>query len=251
MTKETPSRRPTPAFIVAIIALTLSLIGSGYAASQLGKNTVGAKQLKTGAVRSKQVKDGSLAAVDLNSAVQASLNGEAPAGPAGPTGPAGPAGPAGAEGPRGPRGLVGPEGPRGPRGLMGATGATGPRGPSNIETANTGCCPTFSSSGTTVDTLSVGAGSWMVFASVSIQHLLVPSSISGGRCTLSYPGDTIGYSFDYRGNGSDQAGHSAQLPVFATAQTTITLRCDVTPDGGARLLEAQITAIRAETLTQQ
>lgn len=66
--------RPSPAMIVAIIALIASLSGSAYAA--LGKNSVGSRQLKaqavtTGkiannAVNGKKVANGSLSGEDIN-----------------------------------------------------------------------------------------------------------------------------------------------------------------------------------------
>jgi hypothetical protein len=42
--------RPSPAMVVACLALSVSLAGSGYAAITLPKNSVGAKQLKKNAV---------------------------------------------------------------------------------------------------------------------------------------------------------------------------------------------------------
>ena len=59
------SRRPSAALVVAVMALVLALGGTGYAVSQLPKNSVGTKQLKTNAVTSKKVKDGSLGRKDL------------------------------------------------------------------------------------------------------------------------------------------------------------------------------------------
>lgn len=79
---------PSPAVLVALLALTLGLAGTGYAAFKLGKNSVGTKQLKRNAVVSKKVKNGSLKAADFK---RASL----PEGPTGPAGQAGPRGPAG------------------------------------------------------------------------------------------------------------------------------------------------------------
>jgi hypothetical protein len=64
----------------------------GYAATQLSKNSVGAKQLKKNAVTSAKVKDGSLRARDFKA-------GQLPVGPRGLQGPAGPQGPAGEPGP--------------------------------------------------------------------------------------------------------------------------------------------------------
>jgi hypothetical protein len=48
------SERPSPALLVAIIALIVALSGSAYAA--LGKNTIGSKQLKKGAVKTVDIK---------------------------------------------------------------------------------------------------------------------------------------------------------------------------------------------------
>ena len=43
-------RRPSPAMVVACVALIVALSGTGYAAIKLPAKSVGAKQLKTGAV---------------------------------------------------------------------------------------------------------------------------------------------------------------------------------------------------------
>jgi len=84
---------PSPAMVVASVALFVAMGGTGYAATQLveGKGT---------ATASKKAKHG----------------------PRGPKGATGPAGPAGLAGPTGPAGATGPAGPKG------ATGATGPAG---------------------------------------------------------------------------------------------------------------------------
>lgn len=81
--------------VMATVAVFLALGGVGYAATQLPKNSVGAKQLKKDAVTSAKVKNGSLQAKDFKAGVLS----------AGRTGPAGPQGPAGAQGPAG---TVGP-----------------------------------------------------------------------------------------------------------------------------------------------
>ena len=65
-------KRPSPAMIVAIIALFAALTGSAFAASQLGKNTVGAKQLKKNAVTAAKIKANAVTAAKLkNNAVTA------------------------------------------------------------------------------------------------------------------------------------------------------------------------------------
>ena len=59
--------RPSPAMVVACIALVFAMTGAGYAAGMLGPNTVGTKQLKKNAVISSKVKNRSLLAVDFKS----------------------------------------------------------------------------------------------------------------------------------------------------------------------------------------
>ncbi len=84
--------RPSPAMVLAIVALIVALGGTGYAAIKLPANSVGTAQLKKDAVTSLKVKNGSLLAGDFKA-------GQVPAGPAGPTGSPGAAGPAGPAGP--------------------------------------------------------------------------------------------------------------------------------------------------------
>src|SRR3954469_18380806 len=79
-------RRPSPAMLVAVTALVVSLGGNSYAAVKLAKNSVTSKAIKDGqvqradlarnAVGSPQVADGSLLAADFKA-------GQLPAGPQG------------------------------------------------------------------------------------------------------------------------------------------------------------------------
>ena len=94
--------RPSPALVVASIALLVALGGSGYAAVALTlpANSVGTAQLKSNAVISSKVKDHSLLKADFAS-------GQIPAGPRGAPGAPGAPGPAGARGPTGPAGPSG------------------------------------------------------------------------------------------------------------------------------------------------
>jgi hypothetical protein len=87
--------RPSPALVLACVALAVALGGTGYAAIVLPRNSVGTLQLKNNAVNSIKVANGSLLKADFRA-------GQIPAGPVGPAGPAGPAGAAGAAGPAGP-----------------------------------------------------------------------------------------------------------------------------------------------------
>jgi hypothetical protein len=102
----------TYANVISTLCLILVLGGgSAYAASRLGKESVGARQLKKGAVTPAKLAKASVATL---------------AGPAGAKGPAGPTGP------KGDRGETGPQGAAGPTGPQGARGDAGPQGPGAI-----------------------------------------------------------------------------------------------------------------------
>jgi hypothetical protein len=81
--------------VVALIALSVALGGTGYAATKMAKNSVGNKQIKRNAVTGDKVKDGSLFRTDFAA------------------------------------GQI-PQGPQGPQGAPGAPGPQGPAGPSNL-----------------------------------------------------------------------------------------------------------------------
>jgi hypothetical protein len=116
-----PRAKPSPATVIACVALLVSLTGTSVAAvSQLGRGTVGTPQLKNNAVTSAKVKNGSLVKRDFN---PNSFPSRGPQGARGPTGLAGPTGPAGPQGPAGPTGQQGPPGEQGQQGPPG-TGAT-------------------------------------------------------------------------------------------------------------------------------
>ncbi len=78
--RERPRPKLTYANAIATLALFLALGGTtAYAASTLGKNSVGTRQLKRNAVTGAKVKDGTLAAGDFRA-------GQLPAGERGPQG---------------------------------------------------------------------------------------------------------------------------------------------------------------------
>ena len=77
-------RRPSPALIVASVALFVALGGTGYAVTKLPRNSVGTAQLKANAVTGSKVKNKTLKLADLSPAAKAGL-----AGPKGDTGPTG------------------------------------------------------------------------------------------------------------------------------------------------------------------
>lgn len=50
------SRRPSPTLVIAIVALVVAMVGTGYAATQLPKNSVGTKQLKNKSITTAKIK---------------------------------------------------------------------------------------------------------------------------------------------------------------------------------------------------
>lgn len=101
-------RRPSPAMVVACVALVFALGGTSVAAvSALAPNSVGPRQLRTGAVTRAKIRNNAVTSTKV--ANRSLLRGDFAPGqlPAGPTGPQGPVGPAGAAGPAGPASAAG------------------------------------------------------------------------------------------------------------------------------------------------
>ena len=88
-------RRPSPALVISLVALFVALGGTGYAALELPKNSVGSPQIVNRSVRT----------LDLSRKAVAALRGDR-----GRQGPAGPQGPAGDRGPAGEKGAAGAAG---------------------------------------------------------------------------------------------------------------------------------------------
>ena len=100
-------RLPSPALVVAGIALVVALGGTGYAALALPSNSVGTPQLKPDAVTSGKVKNGSLVRADFKPG-QLLRGAKGAKGAVGAKGPVGATGAAGAPGPAGAVGAAGP-----------------------------------------------------------------------------------------------------------------------------------------------
>jgi Collagen triple helix repeat (20 copies) len=111
--------RPTPAFVIAVVALFVSLGGTGYAAKQM---TAGSSKKKAAAPVTKAQVNKMIAA--YFTAHRAELKGQ--------QGPAGAAGKNGEAGTKGDKGAQGDKGEKGDQGIRGEKGETGPQGPGAI-----------------------------------------------------------------------------------------------------------------------
>src|SRR4051812_3746692 len=100
----TPKRLPSPAIVIAFIALAISLGGVSYAASVLPKNSVGSTQLRKGSVKPSKLSRGTIALIARGRG----------SGSAGAKGPKGEKGETGAKGAKGAQGIPGQQGPAGP-----------------------------------------------------------------------------------------------------------------------------------------
>ncbi len=104
------SRVPSPALVVAVVALVVAMSGSAVAATTLLVHT---NNIANGAVTGKKIANGAVGMNKLAGTIRATL---AQAGE--------------------PRGTVsGPQGPQGATGAQGPVGATGPQGPTGFEGA--------------------------------------------------------------------------------------------------------------------
>jgi hypothetical protein len=103
--------RFSSAHLISLIALFVALGGTGYAATKLPRDSVGASQIRAGAVGTSEVKNGTLHAEDFSAA-------DLP------------------QGAQGPGGLQGPQGPPGERGLQGDKGDKGDQGDKGVPGAS-------------------------------------------------------------------------------------------------------------------
>ncbi len=107
-------RRPSPALVVALVALFVAFSGTATAALVMtGQN------IKDGTITGQDVKNRALGTNKLSKRAVSSLTGER-----GPAGPQGPMGEAGVQGPKGDTGAAGAQGPKGDTGVAHVTTRT-------------------------------------------------------------------------------------------------------------------------------
>jgi hypothetical protein len=160
--------RPSPAIVIAVIALIAAMSGSAVAD---GVHAVAAK-LKKGAVTTREIKDGSVRLADINKKDRATLKGAT--------------GAAGAKGDTGAAGAKGEAGTTGAAGAPGAKGDKGDIGPSNVFEARRESDGGFSDSSThTIITLpNLPAGDYLISARSGFNNTSPPASGSVINCDL-------------------------------------------------------------------
>ncbi len=160
--------RPTPSIAVAGAALFIALGGSAVAAQSL----IQAEDIAPGAVTSNAIRNGGVELKDLSTRTQGLLRGAG--GVAGANGGAGSTGTNGTNGPNGPNGANGTNGVDGVNGTNGTDGVDGTDGINGTiaplsATAGATPLPTGSPA-TTVVSLAVPAGHYVVFAKTELSH---------------------------------------------------------------------------------
>jgi hypothetical protein len=221
--------RPSPATVLAGLALLIALGGTAVAAGTklLPANSVGTAQLKNNAVTSAKVKDGTLQRSDFAAGViPASTSGGGGTGAAGPTGPSGPAGPSG------------------------PTGATGPAGPSDGFSVYKNVGGNVPAGYGEMASLTIPAtGNYVIFAKIVLQDAVNAPVLP--QCELLAGGDFDTSYASLTGNGGTAvAEQTLALTVVHTysAAGTAVLECKafgVNVNGGW----IKITAIKVANLT--
>lgn len=94
--RRTRLRRPSPALVIASLALVFAMAGTGYATGlQVPRGSVGTPQLRNGAVTTPKIANNSITSAKVRNGTLVAADfarGQLPAGPAGPAGPPGVAG---------------------------------------------------------------------------------------------------------------------------------------------------------------
>jgi BclA C-terminal domain/Collagen triple helix repeat (20 copies) len=238
-------RRPSPAMVVAVIALSVALGGTGYAASTL----VVSSHPRAAASSAREAGDdsglpGARGPRGLTGKRgQRGANGVA--GAVGAVGTAGTVGPAGAAGPAGPAGAQGPKGDPGTTGPAGAPGPTGPSGTSqyaefyalmpadNAATVGVGTAVQFPQAGPQNGSITSLSASTFQLAAVGTYRVSFGVSVSeAGQLELRLNGTAVPYTVVGRATGTSQiVGES--LVTTTTPNTVLEV---INPAGNSNAL---------------
>lgn len=209
----------TYANVISTLCLVL-LLGGGtaYAASQLGKESVGTKQLKKEAVTPAK----------LSAASKAAL-----------VGPTGATGPQGSQGPKGDPGAKGDRGDKGEAGGQGASDGYFERGPAEAKT--------IGSAGLDFAAVAVPAGSYIVSANARLFN--GSAGAASAECSIALVGGESGPSANVNLSGvNDRKVVTVMWAQTLTAPGTFTVHCNTTVGGSVSVDEDNIAAIKVGTL---
>lgn len=223
---------PSPALVIACLALFMAMGGTGYAATQLVEGQAGASKQAQGK--------------------------QGPRGPKGPKGAKGAKGAPGAPGAKGETGQTGLPGQKGGTGEKGETGATGERGPSDGRASSV--TPPLTQIGTSADTPTVldsvelPAGKWMLTGQASLTNL--SGGIRSAFCSLNAGAAQLGLDIAIDETTPDELTGDAVV-LGATdlpAGGTVELRCWAINNGGGDVYVSgpsrpSIQAIQVANLT--
>jgi hypothetical protein len=197
--------------VVATLCLAL-LVGGGtaYAATHLPKNSVGTMQIRREAVTPAK----------LSKAAKRALAGR-----------------------------QGPAGPQGARGERGEKGEQGARGPSAAVTKFHPGTVAWGTTPTTISTVSLGAGSWVVTATGLADNF--ESSSVGAECRLLLGGAPVDASGEFILTAFPQPGSKQPISLTGGATTaagaTADLQCEAAL-GNGQVVDPSITAIQVGEL---
>jgi len=176
--------------VISSIALFVALGGTGYAVTQLPRNSVGNGQLKANAVTSAKIRARAVQRSDLA--------------------------PTARGGARGPRGPVGPAGPLGPSETI------------QVKRADTVPIPVGAGGAATIATVTLEPGSWLLDANTTVVFGSVESA-DYFECLLQTASGEVLVKGLMRGGGtpgSVLAGHvPVQIGTTLTVQTRVNFLC--------------------------
>jgi hypothetical protein len=209
-----------PATIIAMLALFIALGG-------------GAAAYASGLINGSQIKNHSISAKKLTAKALKQLKGN--------------------RGPAGPAGIQGIQGIQGVQGVPGAKGDTGAIGPSNVYSATTSFVPYNNTGLSTIVSLNLGAGSYLLSGNTSIINY------NNNEDTGCYLDDSNGDTLDGQYVSTDygvstpeggQEGLNVTAPLTSSTAITVTLDC-VTDDttGNTYTDFAHLTAIKVGSVT--
>jgi hypothetical protein len=239
--------RPSPAMVVAAIALLVALAGTSVAAVTLviPRASVGPLQLKANSVNSSKVLNGSLRRVDFGAT-------QLPRGPRGLRGLSGPAGTAGPAGPAGPAGAAGSSGVASP-GYVAETFAQSDNNPSSTTSTSytnvsNATQPVTVPSGETDKLIVFFSGESVCYGGTSLQKCLLKITVDGTELSPAAGADAF---FDNNDQGLSSSDHtindSFRAKTSGDAYQHAIVRTSSNLSAGSHTVQVQFSVTNATT----